>query len=402
MDENGNATPLAPNGQRVFAVTFAPTSREFMSGAVSLQVETQTCKVNYGEIVRVLGNPDGAVPDSPDDYEAPEVADVQIVGYNGEFEVLDARTLFSLAPALAESDEQVGSDSVPAWAIDDQDVDYAYLVAVPANYQFALVLDNLQADLDLVLYELSGDSLSSLSVGRDAEVGRSQNVGLAPESVSFEAGDASTYLLLAVDRISPADDDGAKAEGDRVATFSAAMFSVPEFLAGCAEDAEACNSPISATTVCPDTYATSFACGGASSSSNITLRGKQFQYGAVVTFGSQVATCGEVTQGEDFDSIECSVPTVDDVGVEGSTVSISLYNPDGQVATLVDGFTYLPPAPTLYSITPAEGPLTGGTPVSIRGISFTSLPDILPSVQFVTADGITFEAGDVDLSLIHI
>ena len=238
LDADGNATALAPNGQRVFAVTFAPTSREFMSGAVSLQVETQTCNVNYGEIVRVLGNPDGAVPDSPDDYETPQVADVQIVGYNGEFDVLDARTLFSLAPALAESNEQVGSDSVAAWAIDEQDVDYAYLVAVPANYQFALVLDNLQADLDLVLYQLSGDSLGSLSVGRDAEVGRSQNVGLAPESVSFEAGDASTYLLLAVDRISPSDDDGAKAEGDRVATFSAAMFSVPEFLAGCAVGAE--------------------------------------------------------------------------------------------------------------------------------------------------------------------
>ena len=82
--EGGDSAALAPNGQRVFAVTFAPTSREFMSGAVSLQVETQTCNLNYGEIVRVLGNPDGAVPDSPDDYEAPEVADVQIVGYNGE------------------------------------------------------------------------------------------------------------------------------------------------------------------------------------------------------------------------------------------------------------------------------------------------------------------------------
>ena len=155
---------------------------------------------------------------------------------------------------------------------------------MPANYQFALVLDNLQADLDLVLYQLSGDSLDSLSVGRDAEVGRSQNVGLAPESVSFEAGDASIYLLLAVDRISPSDDDGAKAEGDRVATFSAAMFSVPEFLAGCAVGDEGCNSPVTATTVCPETYATSFACGGASSSSNLTLRGRQFQDGAV-TFG---------------------------------------------------------------------------------------------------------------------
>ena len=145
-----------------------------------------------------------------------------------------------------------------------------------------------------------------------------------------------------------------------------------------------CNSPVTATTVCPETYATSFACGGASSSSNLTLRGRQFRW-CCCPFGPQVATCGDVTQGDEFDSIECSVPTVDDVGVEGSTVSISLYNPDGQVATLVDGFTYLPPAPTLYSITPAEGPLTGGTPISIRGISFTSLPDMLPIIEFTTA-----------------
>ena len=102
-----------------------------MSGAVSLQVETQTCNVNYGEIVQVLGNPDGAVPDSPDDYETPQVADVQIVGYNGEFDVLDARTLFLAAPALAESNEQVGSDSVAAWAIDEQDVDYAIWLQCP-------------------------------------------------------------------------------------------------------------------------------------------------------------------------------------------------------------------------------------------------------------------------------
>ena len=387
--------PLAPNGQRVFAVTFAPTSREFLSGALSVQVETQKCGVNYGEIVRVLGNPDGAVPDSPDDYVVPAVEDIQIIGYDGDFGVLDARTLFSLAPAIAQSEEQSSNQLGGEWRIDEQDIDYAYVVAVPAGYDFSLVLDNLQADIDLFLYALSGDAPSSLSVGRDALVDTSTNVGLAPESVSFKAEASPVYLLLGLDRISPATGSSDKADAESVATFSAAMFSVPEFLPSCVAGEASCIAPIDGDIGCPETYATSLACVGASRSLNIELRGKQFQTGALVSFGNVLATCGEVVSGEDYDSIECSVPTVDDVGVEGSTVSISLFNPDGQVATLVDGFTYLPPAPSLISITPSSGPLSGGTPISIRGASFTNLPALAPFVSFVDASGTTHQATDV-------
>ena len=55
------------------------------------------------------------------------------------------------------------------------------------------------------------------------------------------------------------------------------------------------------------------------------------------------------------------------------TVDVVLTNPNGQTSTLQNGFTYNgAPAPAISSISPASGPSTGGSLVTISGAGFTN------------------------------
>ena len=66
-------------------------------------------------------------------------------------------------------------------------------------------------------------------------------------------------------------------------------------------------------------------------------------------------------------------------------------NPDGQSGALAGGYTYVapPPAPTVTSVDPTDGPTAGGTAVTITGtglvsgatVSFGGLPATVVSVQ---------------------
>ena len=59
------------------------------------------------------------------------------------------------------------------------------------------------------------------------------------------------------------------------------------------------------------------------------------------------------------------------VWTKGETVDLKIINPDNQEVSLVDAFTYLlPEGATLSTISPAEGPLSGGTIVNITGSNF--------------------------------
>ncbi len=58
-------------------------------------------------------------------------------------------------------------------------------------------------------------------------------------------------------------------------------------------------------------------------------------------------------------------------------VDVKVVNPDGQEASLSDGFSYvLPVAPQLIGISPAEGPLSGGTSVKISGTSLGAVTNL--------------------------
>ena len=50
--------------------------------------------------------------------------------------------------------------------------------------------------------------------------------------------------------------------------------------------------------------------------------------------------------------------------------AITITNPDGQIAILASGYTYLGAAPIILSITPNSGPAAGGQTVTITGQHF--------------------------------
>ena len=115
-----------------------------------MSVETLECGNRYGELARVLGNPDGAVPDGPEDYIQAEFPAQTLDLYTGAIEPLNEITLFSSAPALARVDE------VENGTIFEQD-SMRPISSLCEGYQFSLVFDGLSADIDLFLYELNSD-----------------------------------------------------------------------------------------------------------------------------------------------------------------------------------------------------------------------------------------------------
>ncbi len=94
----------------------------------------------------------------------------------------------------------------------------------------------------------------------------------------------------------------------------------------------------------------------------VTLTGTNYAAGATVTIGG--AAAGSVTVASST-SITATTPA----GANGPA-AVVVTNPDSQTATLAGGFNYLGTAPTLGSVSPGSGPLTGGTAITLTGTSF--------------------------------
>jgi len=95
----------------------------------------------------------------------------------------------------------------------------------------------------------------------------------------------------------------------------------------------------------------------------VTLTGTGFASGASVTFGSAAATSVTVTSAT---QITANAPAS-----SAGAVNVSVTNSRGQSTTLASAFTYVAP-PTLTSLSPARGPTTGGTAVTLTGTGFLS------------------------------
>ncbi len=119
----------------------------------------------------------------------------------------------------------------------------------------------------------------------------------------------------------------------------------------------------------------------------ITLSGTGFLAGATVTVGGVAATSVSVVSST---QIVCTTPA----GSAG-VAAVVVTNPDTQSATLSGGFTYVAPAPSLSSVSPASGPPAGGTFVTLSGTDFQSGATVLfggsaaTSVAFVSSASIT-------------
>ena len=93
----------------------------------------------------------------------------------------------------------------------------------------------------------------------------------------------------------------------------------------------------------------------------VTAWGSQVQDGALLEVGGKPTT--SVTRASDGTSIGGIVPT------GSGTQDVTVINPDGQETTKPLSFTYYEP-PVVTSITPARGPATGGTAVTVKGQNF--------------------------------
>lgn len=99
--------------------------------------------------------------------------------------------------------------------------------------------------------------------------------------------------------------------------------------------------------------------GPSSGGTTLTLTGANFVAGAAVSIGGAACT----VTAESSTSITCTTGA----GTAGAQV-VTITNPDGQSDTYAS-LTYLN-APTLASISPVGGPLSGGTSVTITGTDF--------------------------------
>ncbi len=384
---------LPAGGEEVFALTFAPANPLFLLGSVSVGTTKQNSGVEHGTLMRLLGNPQGAIPQPPPGYLIPTPPDGTTVGgYTGTVLPYPVQSLFSRAPNITEVAE------IDAGAIGDYDIDAAYLVAVPPRHRFAAVFDGLSSDIDLYLFELDED-FQPISA---EPISSSTHAGTSGESVEYDATaerEETRLLLLAFDGITTAelvDVPGGQATPEGGGVTQTALFSVPELLQPCERDDNfelidaACLEPITSQQVCPNFYSAALACGSARAATQFTLRGQNIQAGAVVRVGENIAVCTVVETLETHEEIHCLAPPSNSDPSASPLATVVLTNPDGQTVTLADGFTYFPQAPTLFSVLPGTGPTTGGMTATVQGTGFFTKDGIEPSVTIngVNAAGV--------------
>jgi hypothetical protein len=97
---------------------------------------------------------------------------------------------------------------------------------------------------------------------------------------------------------------------------------------------------------------------------SVTITGIDFTGATAVTFGGTAATIYSVT---DDTHITATTPA----SISAGAKDVAVTAPGGTV-TKTDGFTYLL-APTISTVSPASGPLAGGTSVTITGTDFTGV-----------------------------
>ena len=132
----------------------------------------------------------------------------------------------------------------------------------------------------------------------------------------------------------------------------------------------------------------------------VTIIGKNFQDGATVTIGGNVASNVIFVSSTE---LTVEVPA----GVTGSA-DVVVTNPDGKSDTLAGGFTYIEPPPTLARVDPSSDMVVGGATVTIIGENFqdgatvTIGGNAASNVIFVSPTELTVEvptgvAGSVDV-----
>ncbi len=113
----------------------------------------------------------------------------------------------------------------------------------------------------------------------------------------------------------------------------------------------------------------------------LTITGTNFVAGATVTVGGTAATAVSVVNNT---TISATAPPH-----AAGAVSLTVTSPDGQTATVATAFTYTvsAPAPVINTVTPASGPTSGGSLLTINGANFAAGATV--TVGGTPATGIT-------------
>jgi IPT/TIG domain-containing protein len=106
--------------------------------------------------------------------------------------------------------------------------------------------------------------------------------------------------------------------------------------------------------------------GSTAGGTSVTLSGSSFVAGATVSFGASTATGVSV--------INASTITAITPASTAGAVNVTVTNPDGDSSTATNAYTYvtLTNPPVLNSVSPASGPVGGGTSVTLSGTNFLS------------------------------
>ena len=95
----------------------------------------------------------------------------------------------------------------------------------------------------------------------------------------------------------------------------------------------------------------------------VTIAGANFAAGAGVTFGGTAATNVVVVNST---TITATTPAR-----SAGAITVTVTNPGSQAGSLTSGYTYVI-VPTITSVSPNNGPTSGGTAVTVSGTSFAS------------------------------
>ena len=110
--------------------------------------------------------------------------------------------------------------------------------------------------------------------------------------------------------------------------------------------------------------------------SPVSIGGSGFLTGATVNLtrtGSPDISATSVNVGSP-NFITCTIPLP--AGAALGPWNVTVTNPDGKNGTLTNGFRVLAPVPTITSISPGSGTVTGGTSVTIIGTSLTTTTNV--------------------------
>lgn len=284
---------------------------------------------------------------------------VEIVGNGFQFGAVvsfgsvNASNVNVLSPTRLEATAPPGSDGPVAVTITNPDAQ-----SVTVNNGFSYVAAPLVSAVTPTSGPISGGTAIQIS-GRFFRAGATVTVGgVAATNVNVQAGGQVITCQTPAGSAGPA----------------AVRVTNPDGQSGLLNNGFTYLAPVPPPTVA----AISPNYGPTTGGTQVTIQGSAFQAGAVVRFGSAVSPSATVIS-------PSAITAVAPGGAAVGQVAVTVQNPDTQSGTLNNAFTYFAPADlpaiAVVSVTPNEGPATGGNTVFISGQGFK----VGVSVRFGTA-----------------